>query len=51
MCIRDRYETDPAAAYAELRDLDDAALSIEQMKLAISEAKGVLLQLGIEMLV
>jgi integrase len=46
-----RYETDPAAAYAELRDLDDAALSIEQMKLAISEAKGVLLQLGIEMLV
>ncbi|WP_181005331.1 hypothetical protein [Pseudomonas putida] len=43
-----RYETDPAAAFAELRDLDDVALSIEQMKLVIAEAKGVLTQLGIE---
>ena len=44
-----KYETDSAAIYAELRDSDDVPLSIEQMKLAISEAKGVLLQLGIEM--
>ncbi len=43
-----RYETDPAAAFAELRDLDDVALSIEQMKLVIAEARGVLTQLGIE---
>lgn len=43
-----RLETDPAKAFAKLRDSDDVSLSIEQMKLVISEARGVLLQLGVE---
>lgn len=43
-----RYEADPAAAFEELRSQSDIALSIEQIKLAIIEAEGVLKQLGIE---
>ena len=43
-----RYEADPSAAFAELRDQGDVDLSIEQMKLVIAEAKEVLMQLGIE---
>lgn len=41
-----RLEADPKAAFAKLRESDDVSLSIKQLELAISEAKGVLLQLG-----
>lgn len=43
-----KLETDPSEPFAELRASGEFALSIKQLKLAISEAKGVLEQLGME---
>lgn len=43
-----KLETDPSVLFSELRELGELTTSIEQLKLAIYEAKGVLDQLGIE---
>ncbi|OAE12639.1 hypothetical protein AZH11_10615 [Pseudomonas simiae] len=43
-----KIESDPSVPYAELRASDEIAASIAQLKLAISEAEGVLKSLGME---
>jgi integrase len=43
-----KLETDSSAPYSELRASGEFAKSVEQLKYAISEAEGVLKQLGLE---